>query len=101
MLDKFHSTNYRTIVVFYAFCAMFCIGCNAVAIIFLRYKSFIDMWWYILLVALGVAWNLLFFNILFVIMAKGSEGLHNFLMKRGYYYEKELNDDYREYFKIE
>ena len=101
MLDKFHKNNYRAILLFYVFCAMFCIACNVIAIYWMRYQAFKDMWYYILQVALGVLWDLAFFNILFVIIAKGSDSMHNLMLKRGYYYEKNLNDDYREYFKIE
>lgn len=48
MLDKFHKTNYRTLLLFYVYCGLFCIGCNVIAIVAVRYETFADMWWYIL-----------------------------------------------------
>ena len=48
------------------------------------------MGWWILSILIGVIYNLCIFNIIYVLMAKKNEIMHKILLKRGFYYEKEL-----------
>ena len=98
-LDKFNKNNYRTLLAFYVYCAACCITSNVISILVMKQQSWSDMGWWILSIALAVMYNLCLFNVLYVIMAKSSEKMHTLLKKRGFYYDKDLQEDYLIYFR--